>query len=126
MGQVVGVIGAGQLARMMLPPAIELDIDLRVFAASRGESADRAVTEVGDMHVLEEVLAFARGVDVVTFDHEHVPQDVLRGLVDAGVAVHPGPDALAVAQDKIVMRTRLTELGVPVPDWVTAYIIWFI
>ncbi|MFB9284124.1 5-(carboxyamino)imidazole ribonucleotide synthase [Pseudoclavibacter helvolus] len=117
MGQVVGVIGAGQLARMMLPPAIELDVDLRVFAAGRGESADRAVTAVGDMHVLEEVLEFARGVDVVTFDHEHVPQDVLRGLVDAGIAVRPGPHALQYAQDKLLMRQRLAELGIPIPEW---------
>jgi 5-(carboxyamino)imidazole ribonucleotide synthase len=55
----------------------------------------------------------------VTFDHEHVPQDVLRALVDAGVEVHPSPEALFVAQDKIVMRERLTALGLPVPAWAT-------
>ena len=57
------------------------------------------------------MLAFARDVDVITFDHEHVPQDVLRALVEAGVAVHPGPDALQFAQDKLLMRARLAELG---------------
>ncbi len=61
--------------------------------------------------------AFAADVDVVTFDHEHVPQDVLRQLVADGVVVHPGPDALQYAQDKLVMRARLAELGVPQPDW---------
>jgi 5-(carboxyamino)imidazole ribonucleotide synthase len=54
---------------------------------------------------------------VVTFDHEHVPQPVLQELVAAGVAVRPGPEALLYAQDKLLMRQRLTELGVPVPDW---------
>ncbi|WIB59103.1 5-(carboxyamino)imidazole ribonucleotide synthase [Curtobacterium sp. MCLR17_007] len=113
----VGVVGGGQLARMMVPAAVELGIDIRVLAEGPGMSAAIAATAEGDYHDAETVLAFARDVDVVTFDHEHVPQDVLRTLVDAGVAVRPGPDALAVAQDKIVMRQRLTDLGLPVPDW---------
>ncbi|MEV7932089.1 5-(carboxyamino)imidazole ribonucleotide synthase [Curtobacterium sp. NPDC089185] len=113
----VGVIGGGQLARMMVPAALELGIDIRVLAEGPGMSAALAATAEGDYHDLDTVLAFARDVDVVTFDHEHVPQDVLRALVDAGVAVRPGPEALAVAQDKITMRERLSALGVPVPDW---------
>jgi len=113
----IGVIGGGQLARMMVPPAIHLGLDIRVLAETEGSSARLAATQVGDYHEVETVLAFARDVDAVTFDHEHVPQDVLRALVDAGVAVHPSPEALAVAQDKIVMRRRLSELGLPVPDW---------
>jgi len=113
----VGVIGGGQLARMMVPAAVELGLDIRVLAEGPGMSAAIAATAEGDYHDVDTVLAFARQVDVVTFDHEHVPQDVLRALVDAGVAVRPGPEALAVAQDKITMRTRLSELGLPVPDW---------
>jgi 5-(carboxyamino)imidazole ribonucleotide synthase len=113
----VGVIGGGQLARMMVPPAIELGVDIRVLAEGPGMSAAIAATAEGDYHDAAPVLEFARDVDVVTFDHEHVPQAVLRELVDAGVQVHPGPAALAVAQDKIEMRRTLTELGIPVPDW---------
>lgn len=113
----VGVIGGGQLARMMIGPAVELGLDLRVLAEDAGMSAELAATAVGDYRDLETVRAFVKDVDVVTFDHEHVPQDVLRALVADGVAVHPGPDALRFAQDKIDMRRRLTELGVPQPDW---------
>ncbi|GAA3927514.1 5-(carboxyamino)imidazole ribonucleotide synthase [Microbacterium soli] len=113
----VGVIGGGQLARMMIAPAVELGLDLRVLAEADGMSARLAATAVGDYRDLETVRAFARDVDVVTFDHEHVPQRVLRALVADGVQVHPGPDALQYAQDKLVMRARLTELGVPQPDW---------
>jgi 5-(carboxyamino)imidazole ribonucleotide synthase len=113
----VGVIGGGQLARMMVPPAVHLGLDIRVLAEAEGSSARLAATHVGDYRDVDTVLAFARDLDVVTFDHEHVPQDVLRALVEAGVRVHPAPEALAVAQDKIVMRQRLTELGLPVPDW---------
>ncbi len=113
----VGVVGGGQLARMMIAPAVELGIELRVLAEEAGMSASLAATAVGDYRDTETVLAFARDVDVVTFDHEHVPQDVLTALVDAGIAVHPGPETLAVAQDKLVMRARMTELGMPQPDW---------
>ena len=113
----VGVIGGGQLARMMIAPAVELGLDLRVLAEGEGMSAQLAATAVGDYRDLDTVRAFVKDVDVVTFDHEHVPQEVLRALVAEGVEVHPGPDALQFAQDKLVMRARLAELGVPQPDW---------
>nr|WP_244857715.1 5-(carboxyamino)imidazole ribonucleotide synthase [Agromyces archimandritae] len=102
---------------MMIPAAVELGVELRVFAEAEGMSAALAATHVGDYADAGQLLEFARGVDVVTFDHEHVPQDVLRTVVDAGIAVHPGPDALRYAQDKLRMRERLSELGLPVPDW---------
>ena len=117
MGLRVGIIGGGQLARMMIAPAVELGIEVRVLAEQDGMSARLAASAVGDYRDAETVLAFAREVDVITFDHEHVPQAVLRALVDAGVAVHPGPDALQFAQDKLAMRARLQELGMPQPDW---------
>lgn len=113
----VGIVGGGQLARMMIAPAIELGIDVRVLAEQPGMSAAMAATEVGDYRDLATVRAFARGVDVLTFDHEHVPQEVLRALIADGVEVHPGPDALQFAQDKLRMRARLAELGVPQPEW---------
>jgi len=113
----VGVIGGGQLARMMIPPAVALGVELRVLAEAEGMSAELAATAVGDYRDAATVLAFAADVDVVTFDHEHVPQDVLAALVAAGIPVHPGPSALAVAQDKALMRERLSAIGAPVPDW---------
>jgi 5-(carboxyamino)imidazole ribonucleotide synthase len=117
MHNTVGVIGGGQLARMMIAPAVELGVTIKVLEEAPGMSAELAATGVGDYHDLDTVLAFAKTVDVITFDHEHVPQHVLRALVDAGVPVHPGPDALLYAQDKLLMRQKVTELGLPSPDW---------
>ncbi len=116
---VVGVVGGGQLARMMAAPAIGLGITLRVLARDPQDSAALVVpgTEVGDEDDLEALRAFAAGCDVLTFDHEHVPTEHLRTLAAEGVVVRPGPDALVHAQDKVVMRRRLTELGVPCPRW---------
>jgi len=113
----VGVIGGGQLARMMIPAAVNLGIELRVLAESAGESAALAVTSIGSHHSLDDVLAFAEGVDVVTFDHEHVPQEILRELVSRGIRVRPAPDALLYAQDKLLMREKLAEFGLPMPEW---------
>ncbi|GAB2452181.1 5-(carboxyamino)imidazole ribonucleotide synthase [Conyzicola lurida] len=117
MSKIVGVIGGGQLARMMIPAAVNLGITLRVLAVTENEPAALAVTAYGSHLDLDAVAAFAETVDVVTFDHEHVPQSVLRELVARGVNVQPGPDPLQLAQDKLAMRERLAALGIPVPDW---------
>jgi 5-(carboxyamino)imidazole ribonucleotide synthase len=116
---VVGVVGGGQLARMMVPPAIGLGITLKVLARDAHDSAALVVpaTTVGAEDDLDALREFARGCDVLTFDHEHVPTEHLRTLEAEGVVVRPGPDALEHAQDKLVMRRRLTDLGVPCPRW---------
>lgn len=113
----VGVIGGGQLARMMVVPAIELGLEIKVFAETEGSSAAIAATMVGDYTEIETIAAFAKTVDVITFDHEHVPLAVLRELEARGVSVQPPSAALAFAQNKLEMRKRLTELGLPMPVW---------
>jgi 5-(carboxyamino)imidazole ribonucleotide synthase len=113
----VGEIGGGQLARMMIPAAIALGVHIKVLAETDVMSASLAATQVGDYTDLETVRAFAKTVDVITFDHEHVPQHVLSGLIADGVSVQPGPGALVFAQDKAAMRRRLSESGFPVPVW---------
>jgi 5-(carboxyamino)imidazole ribonucleotide synthase len=113
----VAVIGGGQLARMMAEPAAALGIPLRLLAEAEGVSAAQVVpdTLVGDYRDLELLRKVTDGVAVVTFDHEHVPTEHLHALAAEGIAVRPGPEALVHAQDKAVMRARLTQLGVPCP-----------
>lgn len=115
----VGVVGGGQLARMMMPAAINLGIHLRVLSTSADDSAAQVIPDVliGSHHDYSALLAFAKECDVITFDHEHVPTDYLVQLEQAGIAVHPKPQALQFAQDKISMRTKLSEIGVPCPKW---------
>ena len=113
----IGVIGGGQLARMMIPAAINLGFDVRVFAEAAGSSAAVAVTTIGDYTNAAEVLKFALEVDVLTFDHEHVPAAVLEAVRDAGVSVHPSPEALRLTHNKIDMRRRLQKIGSPQPRW---------
>ena len=116
---VVGMVGGGQLARMTHQAAIALGQSLRVLAtaADDGAALVAADTVIGSHTDLDALLRFAKGCDVVTFDHEHVPGGHIRALAAQGVVVYPGADALVHAQDKRVMRQRLTELRVPVPAW---------
>lgn len=113
----VGVIGGGQLARMMTVPAINLGFEIRVLAESKDSSASLATTTVGDYTDLKTVLDFAEGVDVITFDHEHVPLEILEALESQGKSVQPPSRALAHAQNKLVMRKALTKIGAPNPNW---------
>ena len=114
---ILGVVGGGQLARMMIPAAQALGMDIRVLAETEGSPAHLAATVVGDYRDWGTLRQFAASVDVLTFDHEHVPTDFLQRLVAEGVSVQPGPDALVFAQDKAAMRARLAELSVPMPAW---------
>ena len=104
---------------MMAPAATALGFELRVLVEGEDVSAVSAVSSspVGDYKDLQTLLDFAQGLDVMTFDHEHVPTDHLRALQDAGVNVQPGPDALVNAQDKLVMRAAIDQLELPNPAW---------
>lgn len=114
---VIAVIGGGQLARMMAEPAAALGIPLRLLAEGEGVSAAQVIPDqqIGDHTDLADLRRVTAGAAVVTFDHEHVPAEHLRALAADGLAVRPGPAALAHAQDKAVMRERLAELGLPCP-----------
>jgi 5-(carboxyamino)imidazole ribonucleotide synthase len=114
---VVGIIGAGQLARMMHEASIGLGIKVKLLAEAADSSAAQVIADVrvGDYTDPDTVRGFAAGCDVITFDHEHVPTQILTDLETAGVAVRPGPRALVHAQDKVVMRARLGAMGIPCP-----------
>lgn len=116
---IVGMVGGGQLARMTHQAAIALGQSLHVLAVSPDDPAALVSPNItlGSHTDLDALSAFAKGCDVLTFDHEHVPGEHLQTLVDQGVHVRPGPDALLHAQDKLVMRRKLAELGLPVPPF---------
>src|SRR5579875_458035 len=115
----VGMVGAGQLARMTHQAAIPLGLSLRLLAGSPADGAALVApdVEIGAADDLSALQRFAKGCDVVTFDHEHVPNDHLRALEASGFAVRPGAGALRYAQDKRAMRERLGGLGLPMPRW---------
>lgn len=119
---VVAMVGAGQLARMTHQASIALGVCVRVLAADGDDAAVRA----GAAHVtgsagdLGDLRALAAGADVLTFDHEHVPPDVLAALAADGVAMAPAPAAKRFAQDKLHARRELATRGFPVPPFMPA------
>src|SRR5699024_9897378 len=119
MGHVVAVVGGGQLARMMAPAATALDIHLRALVEAADGAAGQVLPDapVGAADDAAAVAQITRGAQVLTFEHEHVPTAILTAIEDDGVAVRPGSAPLRAAQDKIHMRRRLTDLGVPCPRW---------
>ncbi|HYB34920.1 MAG TPA: 5-(carboxyamino)imidazole ribonucleotide synthase [Mycobacterium sp.] len=115
----VAMIGGGQLARMTHQAAIALGQSLRVLAADADDPAAQVTPDVviGSHTDLDDLRRVAAGADALTFDHEHVPTELLDKLVAEGVNVAPPPQALVHAQDKLVMRQRLESLGAPVPRY---------
>jgi 5-(carboxyamino)imidazole ribonucleotide synthase len=114
---VVGMVGGGQLARMTAAAAVGLGATFRVLAESETESAALVTHDVtvGSHRSLTDIAAFAAKCDVITFDHEQVPGQILAALEDDGFLVRPGSGALRYTQDKLAMRERLSALGVRCP-----------
>lgn len=118
---IVAVVGGGQLARMMAAPATALGITLRVLVEEAGSAAAFAAHEVvvgapSDQAAVARLLS-APIPDVVTWEHEHIPGEVFDACAAAGVPARPGQHALLYAQDKIAMRSKMEEMGVPSPRW---------
>jgi len=112
----VGIIGAGQLARMSVAPAIALGINLLLFAEDKEDSAAQISPHVvGDFRDLTQLLEFAKQCDLVTFEHELVPLSVIKGLEAAGVKVFPSSNSFQYSQDKAAMRAKLAAY--PSPKW---------
>jgi 5-(carboxyamino)imidazole ribonucleotide synthase len=112
----VGIIGAGQLARMTVAPAEALGVNLLLFAESPANSAAQIAPHVvGDYRDLEALKDFAKKCDFVTFEHELVPLAVIKGLETAGVKVFPTSDSFQYSQNKALMRERLSDY--PAPKW---------
>ena len=112
----VGIIGAGQLARMTVAPASALGINLLLFAEDKEDSAAQIAQHVvGDYRDLAQLLQFAKECDLVTFEHELVPLSVIKGLEAAGIKVFPTANSFQYSQDKAAMRTKLAAY--PSPKW---------
>ncbi len=114
---VLGILGGGQLARMLALAAAPLGVQVRVVDsaadACAGQVAPLRVADWADYAALE---AFAAEVDVVTFDFENVPAETARWLAER-TAVFPNPRALAVAQDRLAEKTLFGECGLSTPQF---------
>jgi 5-(carboxyamino)imidazole ribonucleotide synthase len=111
----VGILGGGQLARMLALAGARLGLRFLVLdAAADACAAQCAPLLCADYHDLDALADFASRIDVATFDFENVPADSARWLAER-VPVFPNPRALAVAQDRLAEKSLFRELGIAVP-----------
>ncbi len=114
-GSTIGIMGGGQLGRMIAIAAAQLGYRTHVYAPE----AHSVAAEVAGRHTAaayddeQALAAFAAHVDVVTFEFENVPVDAMRSLA-GHVTVHPGVRSLGIAQDRIEEKRFAAGLGVPV------------
>ncbi|HDS1534146.1 TPA: 5-(carboxyamino)imidazole ribonucleotide synthase [Stenotrophomonas maltophilia] len=115
MSLTVGILGGGQLARMMVLAGAPLGLRFELYdPAADACSGPLAPLTVGAFDDRQALAEFAAKVDVVTFDFENVPADSAQFLADR-VPVYPPPAALAVAQDRLSEKTLFQQLGIPLP-----------
>jgi 5-(carboxyamino)imidazole ribonucleotide synthase len=113
-GSTIGILGGGQLGRMLAMAAARLGLKCHIYSDVPGPAFDVvAHSTIGPFEDTSRIAEFARGVDVVTYEFENVP---LAAAAAAGQAapVRPGPKALAVAQDRLEEKRFVSSLGIPV------------
>src|SRR5699024_3234254 len=114
---VVGVLGGGQLARMLALAGVPLGINFQVVDGKADVCAAQAApVTAASWDDYETLAAFAEQVDVATFDFENVPAETARWLAER-TRVAPNPNALAVDQDRLAEKTTFTEIGLPTADF---------
>jgi 5-(carboxyamino)imidazole ribonucleotide synthase len=117
MSQTIGILGGGQLARMLALAGAPLGLRFLVLdVAPDACAAQFAPLIVADYHDTNALERFANEVDVATFDFENVPADSAHWLADR-LSVFPNPDALAVAQDRLEEKQLFQELGMATPEF---------
>ena len=119
-GPVLGVVGGGQLGRMLGEAAGPLGVDVVVSDPTPDCPAAPVVRDqvVGDFDDEAAIRGLAERADYLTFEIELADPDAMERVSEStGTPVHPAPDTLRVIQDKLVQKRRLQEAGVPVPEF---------
>ncbi len=113
-GSTIGILGSGQLARMLSTAASRLGLKTHIYADGPGSASDVAsATTIAPYNDYAALDAFARAVDVVTYEFENVP-DATAAELAKYATVRPGPRALAVSQDRVAEKTFIRDIGLGV------------
>ena len=114
-GSTIGILGGGQLGRMLAGAANQLGFDVHIFCPEEDAPASRAAhqTWIADYSDDAALRAFAKSCDVVTLEFENIPASTAETIADCGVALHPGPRALAISQDRAEEKAFLNGIDIP-------------
>ena len=119
-GPTLGVVGGGQLGRMLAEAAGPLGVELVVLDPTPDCPAAPVCRDqiVGEFDDADAVLELAERSDFITFEIELADPELLdRVQSETGVPVHPSPDTLRTIQDKLVQKDALVDAGIPVPEY---------
>jgi 5-(carboxyamino)imidazole ribonucleotide synthase len=114
-GSTLGILGGGQLGRMLALAAARLGFDVAILEPEPQSPASRvaAHTIMGAYDDPAALKALADLAQIITFEFENVPAKAVETLLSLGVDVAPGARALATAQDRLVEKTFLNGAGAP-------------
>ena len=118
-GATIGILGGGQLGRMMASAAAQLGFDVSIYCPEHDSPAARvsASHALGAYTDIEALIDWAEGCDVVTYEFENVPVEAAKALIDAGISVRPGSQPLEVSQDRLVEKAFLRDCGIETADF---------
>lgn len=118
-GATIGILGGGQLGRMMASAAAQLGFDVSIYCPEHDCPAARVASAhaLGAYSDVEALLDWAEGCDVVTYEFENVPVEAAQALIDAGISVRPGAQPLEVSQDRLVEKNFLQGCCIATADF---------
>jgi 5-(carboxyamino)imidazole ribonucleotide synthase len=118
-GSTIGILGGGQLGRMLSLAAARLGFDVCIFTDEPDSPAARvsARTFVGNYLDHAALADFARRVAIVTTEFENVPAQTAQALIESGALVRPSPQALAIAQDRCDEKSFFNSIGIATPPF---------
>ncbi|PSR03325.1 MAG: 5-(carboxyamino)imidazole ribonucleotide synthase [Bacteroidetes bacterium SW_11_45_7] len=116
----IGILGGGQLGRMMLQSSIDFDLDIACMDPNPEAPCHQLASSFvkGNFQEYQQVVNFGRDKDILTIEIEHVNTDALKYLVSQGVQVYPSPDMLELIQDKGAQKQFYQDKGIPASDFV--------
>jgi 5-(carboxyamino)imidazole ribonucleotide synthase len=117
---IVGIVGGGQLGRMLTEAATALGFKVVVIDPGANCPAKQVGAEqiVADLHDKAALHLLAKKADIITVEIEHVDSDLLGEIADLGIPVEPSPSTIKMIQDKFLQKQFLQEAGLPVADFV--------
>lgn len=113
---VVGILGGGQLARMLVLSAHRLGIQCKIMSSSKNDPAAQVTSEwtKGDIKSLDDVKKFSRDVDIITFESEFAGTDILEFLAkEKKTKIHPSPSIMMKLQDRLTQKELLDQFQIP-------------
>jgi 5-(carboxyamino)imidazole ribonucleotide synthase len=118
-GSTIGILGGGQLGRMLAIAAAELGFDVAIYSDEPDSPASRVAASTTVANYLDRIAlaAFAKRVDVVTTEFENVPAETAEALLETGARVAPTPNALAIAQDRFDEKSFFVSSNIATPPF---------